>query len=350
MQELNRRGFLCNPACMCSKIKHNPAKLPENLFKVPVFLAPMAGITDVPFRNLVSRLGAGLVVSEMVASAEYLTARPSALMRSDLGLDHARTAIQIAGRKPELMGDCAKVCVENGARHIDINMGCPAKKVVGGGAAGSALMREPELAQRIFAAVRAAVDVPVSVKMRLGWDDDSLNAPQIAQLAEAEGLSMVSVHGRTRCQFYKGHAHWQAVKAVRDAVSLPLVVNGDITDAATSRRALEQSGASAVMIGRGAQGRPWVLSQISDEISGVTPRKYSLLELSDIMCEHYEAMLSFYGTPLGVKVARKHLGWYVTDLDGGAGLVRQLQTSTEPKFILARLARLSEETSLRSAA
>ncbi len=316
-------------------------KLAISQFDLPIFLAPMAGITDLPFRNLVRKLGAGLVVSEMVASQEYVTANPSALMRSELGLDSAHTAIQIAGRDPKLMADCARMCADNGAQHIDINMGCPAKKVVGGDASGSALMREPDLVAQILAAVRGAVDVPVSVKMRLGWDDDSLNAPELAQMAEAEGLSMVTVHGRTRCQFYKGVADWAAVARVKQAVSIPVVVNGDIIDLETAREALAQSGADAVMIGRGVQGQPWVLQQIGDGLAGRAIDDVAHAQQIAIICEHYETMLAFYGVPLGLRVARKHLGWYMARLCVEEQERRAVMTSADPSFVLSQLAAIT---------
>ena len=233
----------------------------------PVFLAPMAGITDVPFRNAVLRHGAGLVVSEMIASREMLSARPSTRARAELGLGDAQTAVQIAGNDPELMAETARLCAGEGARIIDINFGCPAKKVTSG-LSGSALMRDPDVALRIVEAVVAAVDVPVTVKMRLGWDEDCLTAPEIARQAEAAGVRMICVHGRTRCQFYKGRADWNAIAAVRAAVRIPLIANGDIISAGTAAEALARSGADGVMIGRGAQGRPWVLAEIAHALYG----------------------------------------------------------------------------------
>jgi nifR3 family TIM-barrel protein len=278
---------------------------------MPVFLAPMAGITDLPFRTLVNRFGAGLTVSEMVASQEMVQARPSARARAELGGANSPRAVQIAGRDAYWMAECARLCAANGAELIDINMGCPAKKVTNG-YSGSALMREPAFALTLIEAVVAAVDVPVTLKMRLGWDDDHLNASEIARMAEASGVQMITIHGRTRCQFYKGSANWQAIAAVKDAVRVPVIANGDVIDSASAKEALKLSGADGVMIGRGAQGKPWLLAQIASELAGKpAPQSPDLTEMSRIMIEHYEAMLSFYGGELGVKVARKHLGWYL---------------------------------------
>jgi len=316
----------------------------------PVLLAPMAGITDLPFRDLVSRFGAGLVVSEMIASREMLSARPGVREKAELGLGAVGTSVQIAGCEAAPMAETARMLAGEGARIIDINMGCPAKKVTrakGAGAAGSALMRTPDHALRLIEAVVGAVSVPVTLKMRLGWDDTSLNAPAIAARAEAAGVAMIVVHGRTRCQFYKGQADWAAVRAVRQAVSVPVVVNGDITDAASACTALRQSGADGVMIGRGAQGRPWLLAQVAAEIwGGTAPRVPQGAALADLVAAHHEAMLSFYGQDLGGRVARKHLGWYMDDAATPPDLRRRVLTA--PPQEVARL--LPEALGLRCAA
>jgi tRNA-dihydrouridine synthase B len=277
----------------------------------PVFLAPMAGITDLPTRSLVARFGAGLVVSEMIASGEWLTDRPGTREKAKLGLGVEGTSVQIAGREAAPMAEAARMIAGQGARLIDINMGCPAKKVTQG-ASGSALMKTPDHALRLIEAVVEAVDIPVTLKTRLGWDDEMLNAAPIAARAEAAGIKMITIHGRTRCQFYKGKADWAAIRNVVDVVDIPVVANGDIVDTATARQALSQSGAQGVMVGRGVQGRPWLLAQIAHEIYGtpapVVPQGAAFV---DMVLGHYDALLAFYGTKLGLRVARKHLGWYM---------------------------------------
>ena len=297
----------------------------------PVFLAPMAGITDLPYRTLVARFGAGLVVSEMVASQELLSRRPGTREKAELGLGVEGTSVQIAGREAAPMAEAARMIEAQGARLIDINMGCPAKKVTQG-ASGSALMKTPDHALRLIEAVVEAVNVPVTLKTRLGWDDHMLNAPDIARRAEAAGIKMITIHGRTRCQFYKGSANWHAIRAVRDAVDIPVVANGDITDAQTARQALDQSGADGVMIGRGAQGRPWVLAEISHALFGTPSPDIPMGDAFAAMVEeHYDEMLRFYGDDLGGRVARKHLGWYMDTCATPTALRREVLTSKEPQ-------------------
>ncbi|MCO4824061.1 MAG: tRNA dihydrouridine synthase DusB [Amylibacter sp.] len=300
----------------------------------PVLLAPLAGITDLPFRDLVSSFGAGLVVSEMIASEEMMQARPGTVARAELGFDSINTSVQIAGRDAYWMAECAKLCVGNGAQLIDINMGCPAKKVTQG-YSGSALMKDVDFALTLIEAVVDAVDVPVTLKTRLGWDDDLLNAPQLAVGAQNAGVQMITIHGRTRCQFYKGHADWAAIAGVKDAVNVPVIANGDIIDVQTATKAMELSGADGVMVGRGAQGRPWQLAQIASTLFGTpVPQIPTGAQLLNMISGHYEAMLSFYGDPLGNRVARKHLGWYMDTLPTPPDLRKRIFTEKDSAKVL----------------
>jgi len=316
----------------------------------PVLLAPMAGITDLPTRSLVARFGAGLVTSEMIASGEWLTQRPGTREKAELGLGVAGTSVQIAGREAAAMAQAARMIADQGARIIDINMGCPAKKVTQG-ASGSALMKTPDHALRLIEAVVNAVDVPVTLKTRLGWDDAMLNAPRIAQRAEAAGIAMITIHGRTRCQFYKGAADWAAIRAVVEAVDIPVIANGDITDTATARRALAQSGAQGVMIGRGVQGRPWLLAQIAHDLYGTpAPVVPQGADFAQMVLGHYDALLAFYGTKLGLRVARKHLGWYMDHAGTGPQMRRAVLTAKTPEQTMILLPRALCDTAQDAAA
>ena len=294
-----------------------------------VALAPMSGVTDLPFRQLAWRYGAGLVVTEMVASRELAHNKGESWERLK-GTGIRPHMVQLAGREPGYMAEGARIAEAHGALVIDINMGCPAKKVIGG-LSGSALMREPELALAIIDAVVKAVRVPVTVKMRLGWDEHSINAPVLARQAEALGAQMITIHGRTRMQFYEGRADWDRIAEVRDAVRVPLVANGDVESAEDVEEILRRSGADAVMIGRGAQGRPWhpgVLAGMRDN-----PERE---EIAQIFESHYRMMLEFYGSGLGLRQARKHVGWY---LDRHAAPVApamkgDVLTSRDPDFVI----------------
>ncbi|MBK4217211.1 tRNA dihydrouridine synthase DusB [Paracoccus caeni] len=314
-----------------------PIIIGETHLGPPVFLAPMAGITDLPFRRAVARFGAGLLVSEMVASTEMVTPRPStraAVRAKALTEGGLPVSVQIAGREAAPMAETARIVEGMGARIIDINMGCPAKKVTGG-LSGAALMRNLDHALTLIDAVVGAVSVPVTLKMRLGWDEDCLNAADLAARASDAGVRMLTVHGRTRAQFYKGNADWTRIRAVANLPGRPpLVANGDIVDAATARAALDASGAEAVMVGRGAQGAPWRLAQIAHQLYGTpAPLIPTGQALADLVEAHYRDILGFYGTELGLRVARKHLGWYAEA--NGAPLRAEMLRADSPEATIS---------------
>lgn len=295
----------------------------------PVFLAPMSGISDLPFRQLVNSFGAGLVFSEMIASREMINHSAQSLRMAQT--HNEPVAVQLAGHDPDIMAEAAQMCVAKGATIIDINFGCPVKKIVKK-MAGSALMQDEDLAVKIMDAVVKAVSVPVTMKTRLGWDANNLNAPSLCKKAEDVGIQMITIHGRTREQLYKGQANWKAIRKVRDAITLPLIANGDILTPQDAKTALEQSGADGVMIGRGTQGKPWMISQTIAYLKhGKTPPAPT--DILPIILRHYDDIIAYYGAIKGVGLGRKHLAWYIEGIPHAAAFRASLNKEKDPEIV-----------------
>ena len=295
-----------------------------------VLLAPMSGVTDLPFRKQVKKFGAGLVVSEMIASRAMILQTKQSMQKARFEKDdNSLSVVQLAGCDPEVMAEAARMNEDLGADIIDINFGCPVKKVTGGNA-GSALMKDPKLATKILEHTVRAVNIPVTLKMRMGWDESSLNAPELARIAEDIGIKMLTIHGRTRCQMYRGNANWEFIRKVKNAVDIPVIANGDIKSVINAKQALEESGADGIMIGRGCYGKPWFVNQVAHFlVTGKTLNEPSMIEKKTIISEHFDEMIEYYGKEVGVRLARKHLGWYSSGIDNSAEFRMNINRTTD---------------------